>query len=209
MSANTAILLPRSARNVSDERMLKLQDQSGPKEEERSRGMLPSLRPHKLSDLVQKLPERSAVWEGKIPLEGESLAAVVEEARREVRAWQKRVASGKRDYSRPLGTNEKPEEEKRVGNGGGQSRGAGETSDFGRSVETSPRRKSGIADDETAQTRGKSEARKKKSDFRLEKDETSSTSPLYSDDATDAIRRTTATTATVMSSTTKVPTQRE
>lgn len=54
------------------------------------------------SDLVRELPERSAIWKTRLLLEkGELLANVlareVEDARKEMRAWQERIVSGKRD----------------------------------------------------------------------------------------------------------------
>ncbi|XP_071582849.1 uncharacterized protein [Temnothorax nylanderi] len=82
-------------------------------------------RRRKLFDLEQKLPEHSSIGKRKILLEDESLADVladeVEEARREMRAWQERIALGKRDSWRPQTievVHGKPEgKKKEAGNG--------------------------------------------------------------------------------------------
>lgn len=113
------------------------------------------------------MPEHSSVAKRRILLgEDESLADIladeVEEARREMRAWQEKIALDKRDSWRPqtIGVvHEKPEgKKKEVGNGDVESpvRGVEEgRSDFRQLSETSAEWKSAIEDTATLQAHGK------------------------------------------------------
>lgn len=118
------------------------------------------------------MPEHSSVGKRRILLEeDESLADIladeVEEARREMRAWQERIALDKRDSWRPPTievVHEKPEgKKKEVGNGDVESpvRGVEKgRSDFRQLAETSAKWKSAVEDTTTLQTRGKRKTRK-------------------------------------------------
>ncbi|XP_011880521.1 PREDICTED: uncharacterized protein LOC105569014 [Vollenhovia emeryi] len=149
-------------------------------------------RRRELFDLEQKLPEHSSVGEKRILLvEDESLANIladeVGEARREMRAWQERIALGKRDFWRPRTievVQEKPEgKKKEVGNGDVESPARG--SDFRQLVETSSKWRSAI-EDKTLQTRGKRKARKL--DSYLEKcDQEEGTLSAHTDESTEMI----------------------
>lgn len=148
----------------------------------------------------EKMPEHSSVGKRRIPLEeDESLADVladeVEEARREMRAWQERLALGKRDSWRPRTievVHEKPDRKKKeVGNGDVESpvrNAEEERSDFRQLAETSSKWRSAI-EDKTLQARGKREARKL--DSHLEKcaqeEETHSMLSAYTDESTEAV----------------------
>ncbi|KYQ59597.1 Dynein intermediate chain 3, ciliary [Trachymyrmex zeteki] len=168
-------------------------------EEEKSSWVITQRRP-KLFDFEQKLPEHSSIEKRRILLEeGESLANVladeVEEARREMRAWQERIALGKRDSWRPRTIeviHEKPEgKKKEVGNGDVESpvRNVEEgRMDFRQLAETSSKWKSAIGD-KTLQARGKREATKL--DSHLEKcaqeEETYPTLSAYTDESTETV----------------------
>lgn len=136
-------------------------------------------RRRKLFDFEQKLPEHSSVGKRRILLEnGESLADVladeVEEARREMRAWQERIALGKRDSWRPRTTevvHGKPEgKKKEVGNGDVETPVREmERSDFRQLAEPNSKLKFAI-EDKILQTRGKRKARKFDSHLEKEKE---------------------------------------
>jgi len=122
------------------------------------------------------------------------LADEVEEARREMRAWQERLASGKRDswQSQTIEiVHEKSEEKKKkIGNGDVESpvRNVEEGSDFRQLAETSTKWKFAIGN-KTSQTRRKMEGRKL--DSHLEKcaqeEETHPTLSAYIDESTKTI----------------------
>lgn len=130
--------------------------------------------------------------------EDESLANVladrVEEARREMRAWQERIALGKRDsWPQTIEVvHEKLEgKKKEVGNGDIESpvRGVEKgRSDFRQLAETSSKWKS-VIEDKTLQTRGKRKERKL--DSHLEKyaqeKETQPTLSAYIDEPTETV----------------------
>ncbi|KAL6259716.1 hypothetical protein P5V15_009629 [Pogonomyrmex californicus] len=150
-----------------------------------------TLQRHKLFDLEQKL-EHSSV--GKILLEeDESLANVfaneVKEARREMRAWQKRIALDKRDSWRPQTievVHEKPEKKKEeVGNGDVESPVEKGKSDFRQLTETSSKWKP-VSGDKTPQARGKKEPRELNPHLEkcAEEEETHSTLSAYTDEST-------------------------
>ncbi|KAG5308272.1 DYI3 protein, partial [Acromyrmex insinuator] len=150
----------------------------------------------------QKLTKHSSIEKRRILSEvDESLANVladeVEEARREMRAWQERIALGKRDSWRPRTIeviHEKPEGKKReVGNGDVESpvRNVEEErtdAAFRQLAETSSKWKSAIGD-KTLQVRGKRKAMKL--DSHLEKcaqeEETHPTLFASTDESTETI----------------------
>lgn len=153
---------------VSEQQKSELRAQLDAKRGDFSRDVTPSPRLGELADLEEKLPGRTATWKGRIPLQGESLAYVLadeaEEAKREVRAWQRRVMSGKRDFWLSPRTSEilhgKPEgrEETRSGDDDDDELSEG-SSDFRRSVKTSPEKKSrSEGDSATSPGRGKGKA---------------------------------------------------
>ncbi|XP_018313159.1 dynein intermediate chain 3, ciliary [Mycetomoellerius zeteki] len=184
--------------DLEEKRKAELQIQLA-SEEEKSSWVITQRRP-KLFDFEQKLPEHSSIEKRRILLEeGESLANVladeVEEARREMRAWQERIALGKRDSWRPRTIeviHEKPEgKKKEVGNGDVESpvRNVEEgRMDFRQLAETSSKWKSAIGD-KTLQARGKREATKL--DSHLEKcaqeEETYPTLSAYTDESTETV----------------------
>lgn len=101
----------------------------------------------------------------------ESLAGEIERAKREMRAWQERIALDKRNFWRPQTievVHEKPEGKKEeVGNGDVESpvRGVVEgRSDFRQLAETSSKWESAI-EDETLQAHGKRKTGKSESDL--------------------------------------------
>ncbi|EZA62230.1 Dynein intermediate chain 3, ciliary [Ooceraea biroi] len=155
---------------ISEKRKAKLRAQKlASREKESSRDVTP----RKLSDLVQKLAEPSSVGKRSILLEedGRMLANVladeVKEAKREVRAWQETVASGKRDVRRARTTDvvqEKSHGKKRkAGSGDNESpvRDATEGgSDFRQLAETSTGVWKSVSEDETSRERGKGQAGK-------------------------------------------------
>ncbi|KAG5329903.1 DYI3 protein, partial [Acromyrmex charruanus] len=148
----------------------------------------------------QKLPEHSSIEKRRILSEEDEplanvLADEVEEARREMRAWQERIALGKRDSWRPRTIeviHEKPEGKKReVGNGDVESPVRNveeERTDFRQLAETSSKWKSAIGD-KTLQVRGKRKAIKL--DSHLEKcaqeEETHPTLFASTDESTETI----------------------
>lgn len=142
---------------VSEQRKSELRAQLVAKKEDCSRDVSPSPRLGESADLAEKLPGRSVSWRRRIPLQGESLAYVLadeaEEAKREVRVWQRRVMSGKRDFWLSPRTSEivygNPEGEEEAGSGGGDDNDESSEgkSDFRRPVETSPRKEPRSEDD--------------------------------------------------------------
>lgn len=176
----------------------KLQTQVVPDEKKSS--WVITQRRRRLFDLEQKLPEHSSAEKRKILLEeDESLADVladeVEEARREMRAWQKRIALGKRDFWRPRMievVHEKPEgKKKEVGNGDVESPVRDvekERSDFRQLAEASSKWKSAIGN-KTLQARGKREARELNSHLEkcAQEEETHSTLSACTDESTETI----------------------
>ncbi|RLU23981.1 hypothetical protein DMN91_004189 [Ooceraea biroi] len=156
--------------DLEEKRKAKLRAQKlASREKESSRDVTP----RKLSDLVQKLAEPSSVGKRSILLEedGRMLANVladeVKEAKREVRAWQETVASGKRDVRRARTTDvvqEKSHGKKRkAGSGDNESpvRDATEGgSDFRQLAETSTGVWKSVSEDETSRERGKGQAGK-------------------------------------------------
>lgn len=151
---------------ILEKRKTKLQTQLTSKEEKSS--WIITQRRRKLFDFEQKLPKHLSIKKRRILLENEPLANVlaneVEEARREMRAWQERIALDKRDSWRPRTIeviHEKPEEEKKkeVEKGDVESPVQKEEkrTDFRQLAETSS--KSAIGD-KTLQEHGKREAMK-------------------------------------------------
>ncbi|KYM78885.1 Dynein intermediate chain 3, ciliary [Atta colombica] len=152
--------------DLEEKRKTELQTQLASKEEKSS--WIITQRRRKLFDFEQKLPKHLSIKKRRILLENEPLANVlaneVEEARREMRAWQERIALDKRDSWRPRTIeviHEKPEEEKKkeVEKGDVESPVQKEEkrTDFRQLAETSS--KSAIGD-KTLQEHGKREAMK-------------------------------------------------
>lgn len=185
-----------------EKREAELRTQLASEEEKSSRVI--TQRRHKLFDLEQKLPEHSSVGERRTLLEEDELLAnvladEVEEARREMRTWQERIALGKRDSLRPemIGVVHENLEgkKKEVGNGDVESpvRSAEEErSDFRQletaAVETTSKWKS-VIEDKTLQARGKRKARKLESHLEkcAQEEETHPTLSANADESTKTI----------------------
>ncbi|XP_077262113.1 dynein intermediate chain 3, ciliary-like isoform X1 [Temnothorax americanus] len=190
--------------DLEEERKAELKTQLA--SEEKEPPWVITQRRRKLFDLEQKLPEHSSIGKRKILLEDESLADVladeVEEARREMRAWQERIALSKRDFWRSQTievVHGKPEEKKkRAGNGDVESpvRGVVEMgrSNFRQLAETRSKWKSAI-EDETLRAHEKRKERKL--ELHLEKcvqeEETHPTLSAYTDESMKTITVTPAT----------------
>ncbi|XP_018351599.1 PREDICTED: dynein intermediate chain 3, ciliary-like [Trachymyrmex septentrionalis] len=184
--------------DLEEKRKTELQTQVASEEEKYS--WIIAQRRRKLFDFQEKLPEHSSIEKRRILLEEDEplanvLADKVEEARREMRAWQKRIALSKRDSWRPRTIeviHEKPEGKKmEVGNGDVESPVRNvkeERTDFRQLAETSSKWKSAIGD-KTLQVRGKREAMKL--DSHLEKcaqgEETHPTLFTCTDESTEMI----------------------
>ncbi|EFN79166.1 Dynein intermediate chain 2, axonemal [Harpegnathos saltator] len=157
--------------SCSEQRKSELRAQLATKKRPSPQDVRPSRRPGELVDLAEKSPGRSATWRRRIPLQGESLAYVLaseaEGAKRKVRAWQRRVMSGKRDFWLSPRTSEiaygDSEEEGEAGSAGDDDDDDGDDESFARKSDS--RRCAGTrkslrseGDGETLSARGKHQA---------------------------------------------------